>query len=241
MDKMVDSFVAWVVCAVFAVVSGGLSVFSVVGFLASFSVICARHVLRACPVRAALVVAFLVACASIPIFRPFLPAAACLCAYEDAPVIRFGWIAGWAIAAASDGMAASLPLLALCCAMSALAVCARRTAAERLAARALRDGMSEKVIGLSESNRDMAVALEERRADRDAERQRAREEALADLTERERSIADLVAQGFDNREIASRLYLSEGTVRNNISAILAKKQLKNRTQLAVLALQGASG
>lgn len=53
------------------------------------------------------------------------------------------------------------------------------------------------------------------------------------LTERERDVVRLVADGLDNSEIAGSLYLSEGTVRNHISAILAKLGLKNRTQLAV--------
>ncbi|MDT7511030.1 response regulator transcription factor [Bifidobacterium sp. H6bp9] len=53
------------------------------------------------------------------------------------------------------------------------------------------------------------------------------------LTDREREIAALVADGLDNQAIARRLYLSEGTVRNHISAILAKTNLANRTQLAV--------
>ncbi len=57
--------------------------------------------------------------------------------------------------------------------------------------------------------------------------------ALDVLTERERAIVELVAEGLDNREIAARLYLSEGTVRNHISAVLQKLELKNRTQLAV--------
>lgn len=54
-----------------------------------------------------------------------------------------------------------------------------------------------------------------------------------DLTERERAIVELVAEGLDNKEIAAKLYLSEGTVRNHISAILQKLDLKNRTQLVV--------
>lgn len=54
-----------------------------------------------------------------------------------------------------------------------------------------------------------------------------------DLTEREAAIVDLVAEGLDNKEIAATLYLSEGTVRNHISAILQKLDLKNRTQLVV--------
>ena len=55
----------------------------------------------------------------------------------------------------------------------------------------------------------------------------------AGLTERERDIAALIAEGLDNREIARALYLSEGTVRNHISAILQKACLKNRTQIAI--------
>lgn len=56
---------------------------------------------------------------------------------------------------------------------------------------------------------------------------------FAGLTDRERGITALVAEGLDNREIAGRLYLSEGTVRNRISDILAKTNISNRTKLAV--------
>lgn len=57
--------------------------------------------------------------------------------------------------------------------------------------------------------------------------------AHENLTERERAVVELVAEGLDNREIAAELFLSEGTVRNHISAILQKLDLKNRTQLAI--------
>lgn len=53
------------------------------------------------------------------------------------------------------------------------------------------------------------------------------------LTEREVAIVGLVAEGLDNKEIAAKLYLSEGTVRNHLSTILQKLDLKNRTQLVV--------
>ena len=53
------------------------------------------------------------------------------------------------------------------------------------------------------------------------------------LTDREYEVARLVADGLDNREIASAAYMGEGTVRNHISSILSKMQLSNRTQLAV--------
>lgn len=53
------------------------------------------------------------------------------------------------------------------------------------------------------------------------------------LTEREREVVRLVAEGLDNREVAAAAYMGEGTVRNHISAILAKLGLRNRTQIAV--------
>ena len=56
---------------------------------------------------------------------------------------------------------------------------------------------------------------------------------FACLTEREREVAELIADGLDNREIAQAAYLSEGTVRNHISTILSKLHLKNRTQIAI--------
>jgi DNA-binding NarL/FixJ family response regulator len=57
---------------------------------------------------------------------------------------------------------------------------------------------------------------------------------LSALTNREYQVVELVALGLDNRQIAAKLYISEGTVRNTISVILQKLALKNRTQLAVL-------
>ncbi|KAA8832911.1 response regulator transcription factor [Bifidobacterium tissieri] len=53
------------------------------------------------------------------------------------------------------------------------------------------------------------------------------------LSDRERDVAALVAEGYDNRQIAASLFLSEGTVRNRISAMLDKLGLTNRTQLAI--------
>ena len=58
-----------------------------------------------------------------------------------------------------------------------------------------------------------------------------------DLSEREREVLGLLARGMTNTEIAKRLYLSEGTVRNYVSAILAKLDVPDRTQAAVLALR----
>lgn len=54
-----------------------------------------------------------------------------------------------------------------------------------------------------------------------------------DLNEKEMQLIGLVADGLNNKEIASNLYLSEGTVRNYLSIILEKLELRDRTQLAV--------
>jgi DNA-binding NarL/FixJ family response regulator len=55
------------------------------------------------------------------------------------------------------------------------------------------------------------------------------------LSEREREVLVLLAQGHSNREIAERLVLAEGTVKNHVSNILAKLQAENRTQAADIA------
>lgn len=57
------------------------------------------------------------------------------------------------------------------------------------------------------------------------------------LTEREKDILRLLGAGLPNADIAARLYLSEGTVRNYISTILEKLSVSDRTQAAVLALR----
>lgn len=62
--------------------------------------------------------------------------------------------------------------------------------------------------------------------------------ALLDaLSERELEVLKLLAHGLTNAEIAERLFLTRGTVRNYISAILAKLGAEDRTQAAIIALQ----
>lgn len=57
------------------------------------------------------------------------------------------------------------------------------------------------------------------------------------INEKEQSIIQLVADGYSNKEIASELFLGEGTVRNYLSMILEKLDLRDRTQLAVFYYQ----
>ena len=57
------------------------------------------------------------------------------------------------------------------------------------------------------------------------------------LTEREVEVLRLIAKGSSNADIADRLSLSDGTVRNHVSAILSKLGVSDRTQAAVIAIQ----
>lgn len=61
--------------------------------------------------------------------------------------------------------------------------------------------------------------------------------ASYDIGEKEYMLITLVADGYSNREIAEKMYLSEGTVRNYLSNILEKLDLRDRTQLAVFYYQ----
>ena len=58
-----------------------------------------------------------------------------------------------------------------------------------------------------------------------------------DITKKEIEVMEQVAKGLNNKEIAANLYLSEGTVRNYISTILEKLNLRDRTQLAIYYLK----
>lgn len=58
------------------------------------------------------------------------------------------------------------------------------------------------------------------------------------FTERELDIMEAVASGLSNKEIAEKLFISEGTVKNYISSILEKEGLSHRTQLAIYYLTG---
>lgn len=65
--------------------------------------------------------------------------------------------------------------------------------------------------------------------------------AFPELTDRERAILDLIAQGRNNAEIANRLVLSPKTVRNHVSNILSKLQVADRAQAIIQAREAGMG
>lgn len=71
-------------------------------------------------------------------------------------------------------------------------------------------------------------------------RKAAREEeasAFAELTQQEMHVLQLVSEGRTNRQIAEMLYLGEGTVRNYVSSILSKLNVRNRAEAAAYAVE----
>ena len=70
-------------------------------------------------------------------------------------------------------------------------------------------------------------------ADENAKSTKSEKWENAGITEKELEVIKLVAEGLNNKEIATELFLSEGTVRNYVSSILEKLSLRDRTQLVV--------
>lgn len=150
------------------------------------------------------------------------------------------------VSSIAQGKLALLSVGVLACALAAscaLSVRTARAAARQTVAHITRDSMELQARTLRSRNKELASevqklheAQEENATETGAAP--ARPAAFACLTEREYEVARLVAEGLDNREIAATAYLSEGTVRNNISSILSKMHLKNRTQIAVAFYKG---
>lgn len=187
-----------------------------------------------------LLLAYLAFACAVPLAAVFLAPVVYGCAS-----CRYRWVALACLAPAGAvflllpleyaALAAALGLLAW-----ALGYRAAQLTAQRRQSRVLRDTVREQSLALARRNhtlRNRVTELEdaaEHSADPwgDAEGP-CPELALDDLTERELEIAAYVARGLDNKEIAAAVFASEGTVRNHISAILQKSNLRNRTQLAV--------
>jgi DNA-binding NarL/FixJ family response regulator len=122
-----------------------------------------------------------------------------------------------------------------------------------LAARALaQSGQREEALHqLSRAEADLAAcgaegfrreaAAELRRLGRRVRKRPAASAGLSSLTEREQQIATLVAEGWTNRQVATRLFISEKTVETHVSHILAKVGVQTRTGLAARVLSERRG
>jgi DNA-binding NarL/FixJ family response regulator len=64
---------------------------------------------------------------------------------------------------------------------------------------------------------------------------------LSSLSPQERRVLDLIAEGKSNRTIADELFLSEKTIKNNVTRLLAKLNMSNRTEAAILAIRRQPG
>jgi DNA-binding NarL/FixJ family response regulator len=62
-------------------------------------------------------------------------------------------------------------------------------------------------------------------------------EIIKELTEREIEVLNKLGLGFNNKEIASQLFISEGTVKNHVSNLISKLNLRDRTQAAIFAVR----
>lgn len=255
MDRVLDGIAALLVSVLVAGASDsfegrdGLSLV-VVGLLVATSLLCAAFLVKGPRVGAAVAVVAAVLCTAVPGAASFLPVAAYLCMVQSWWAVRVLWAAAWLwLVCCGVGAAAACELAAACLVVSALAVRTVRTEALLRGLQSARDDMSERLVSLRrERAADASVAAFEavglggcsvsgsvpEVAAPEGEPSSLPPECLRLLTQRELSIARLIAEGCSNRQIAARLFLSEGTVRNHVSSILQKTHAENRTQVAML-------
>jgi DNA-binding NarL/FixJ family response regulator len=108
----------------------------------------------------------------------------------------------------------------------------------------LKDASPEKIVeairnvygGGAQIQPEVAAKVVERLRNMN-ESEQSKDPRVENLTERERDIVQLVGEGKNNREIADELFITEGTVKNHISNILVKLELRDRTQLAIFAVK----
>lgn len=101
-----------------------------------------------------------------------------------------------------------------------------------------REKLVEAVRGTTTGKTFLDPAVAGKLLDQVASKQEQPKSLIADrLTEREMDVLRLIGHGFSNADIADRLNLSEGTVRNHVSTIFAKLEIKDRTQAAIIAIK----
>lgn len=243
MERATDAAMISVLCLMLALSSCVIEA-AVAYVLIAVVMVCAMLLISNSGARAVAVLLFTVGCAIAPGMCAFTPLAAYACLCQRSMIVRAAWLIPLCVACAISEWRVSCTIAVLCAIACVLAVRTVRSEAERRGMRAVRDGLREQAIELIDSNRLLKEELEAGGVAGDIQRADAARNAeccasvFADLTDREQAVVGLIAEGLDNREIAGNLYLSEGTVRNHISAILQKKHLKNRTQIAIMYYRG---
>lgn len=262
MRNFVDEIVLAILCCLLSLLASKSEI-AIVGLLATVVLICICAYANK-PVRISAQILFCLCAIVIGDVFFYLPVVVYLALRERSWLVRLTWIAplvgvmalnasgvtesygiglqvqgsliaeGLAASGIASAFEAVMSIEVLLCAIAVvLAIRNLRETSEREAYRFAYDDLREGYLSL------MQAAGQNTEEDNETARLIAHEaERFADLTERELSVVRLVAQGMDNREIASTLFLSEGTVRNHISSILSKKALSNRTQIAVLYYRG---
>lgn len=243
MDKFIDEIAVLSLCFGLMAAQPASDAFVAIT-LSAVAVILACELISDARLRIAVEIAALAICVFVPHASPFLPIVAYLCMVERPWSVRVLWVAAYAIHAglaqlnladistSATQFSSLCALFMACCIACILAIRTTRHKADFEGMRAARDNLREYALALSARNKELSKRLEEDDPDAEADSQGAK--CFDGLTERENAIVALVAQGYDNREIAGQLYLSEGTVRNHVSVILQKMQLKNRTQIAAM-------
>lgn len=240
MNRLLDETMIFALCLpAFAWSLAGWE--SVVSVLFAAIATAAFELARPMLARSIIAAALAIACALVGPLMPFLPIASYLCMAQHAWLVRCLWPACWvfgfALTAGESGLWAVVFIES--CVAAALAVRTARIDETLLALRESRDAVKESLIELVEREgaRVEAAEVEAGGDGVAAQEMHSGSERLlrfSDLTERENTVVSLIAQGCENKEIAARLYLSEGTVRNVVSSILQKKGLANRTQIAIM-------
>ena len=92
-------------------------------------------------------------------------------------------------------------------------------------------------IGLSIIQRELLDTIISRKNDSSELRSSEKDEVKTTLTKRQHEILQMIVKGFDNKQISQALYIAEGTVKNNITEIISKFRVKDRTQLVIYAIK----
>lgn len=237
MDDLVDEIALIAICFSFGILAGNGN-FAIVGMLMSVALVSIRKFARE-PLRLASQIVFYICAIFLSDVFFYIPVAAYISMHEKRWIERVLWVVpffcvyvlGRVMPELVVGTSVvSLEVLVLefilCVTATGLAVRNARQQIEREGYRYAYDELREDYLSCARRQSEAEVGDD------------IQSERFAGLTERELAIVRLVSEGMDNREIASQLFLSEGTVRNHISSILAKKDLSNRTQIAVLYYRG---